>query len=160
MKKCLSFLVAMMLLVGFSSQARAGGNDAKLDAAMKMLQGKVGALGAPSLSNDVLKFGTTKINGNFDIVDEVGKANECVSTIFMKKGTDFERVATNIVKEGKRAIGTKLALESPAFTPSTKGEPFKGPADILGKKYDTFYSPIKDASGAVIGIYIVGVKID
>jgi hypothetical protein len=37
-----------------------------------------------------------------------------------------------------------------------KGETYYGDASILGKPYVTGYEPIKDASGKVIGIYLVG----
>ena len=147
------------LVCGFSGLSHAQDFTAKVKDSMKMLQEKTGALGAAKLEAGSLFFGTTEMNGNFDVVDEVADASEGTATIFMKKDDGFERIATNVIKEGKRAIGTKLAVESPAFAPIGKGEAFYGQADILGAKYETGYEPIKDASGAVIGILYVGFKI-
>lgn len=38
-----------------------------------------------------------------------------------------------------------------------QGKPYSGTADILGKSAQTYYVPIMDESGAVIGMWFVGV---
>lgn len=105
-----------------------------------------------------LYFGRRKINNNFDVVDEVKKSVGGTATIFVKSGDEYIRVSTNVLKDdGTRAIGTQLARNA-AYEAISKGEKFCGEVDILGSKYDTCYQPIKDSSGATIGIYYVGYK--
>ncbi len=131
---------------------------AQVKESMAMLKTKLNALGAPKLVDGVISFGTTEINGNYDVVDEVADAHDCTATVFMKKDDGFQRIATNVIKEGKRAIGTMLDPNGPAIPMIRKGEAYYGEADILGSKYETGYEPIKNAAGETIGVYYVGYK--
>jgi hypothetical protein len=102
-------------------------------------------------------FGSTKIDNNFDLVDDVVKQMGGTATIFVKSGDDYVRVSTNVKKDdGSRAIGTVLDPNGKAIASIKKNEAFYGDVDILGKPYTTGYEPIHDGSGAVIGIYYVG----
>jgi cache 3/cache 2 fusion protein len=133
---------------------------------MAALKAKTAKLGAPRIEGtgavggkDVpaLYFGTTKMNNNFDLVDEVVKENGGTATLFVKAGDEYVRVATNVKKDdGSRAIGTILDPNGPAIAMIRKGDAYYGDATILGKPYVTGYDPIRDASGGVIGIYYVG----
>src|SRR5262249_17775756 len=49
--------------------------------------------------------GNTKVNDNFDIVDEIGNITGDTVTIFQ----DNVRVTTNVMNEGKRAVGTTVS---------------------------------------------------
>jgi hypothetical protein len=72
----------------------------------------------------------------------------------VKSGEDFVRVATNVQRpDGSRAIGTVLDPTGPAYAAIRKGEAYYGNAVILGRLYVTGYEPIRDESGAVVGIY-------
>ena len=44
-------------------------------------------------------FGSTKMNNNSDLVDEVVKEAQGTATIFVKNGEEYVRVATNIKKD-------------------------------------------------------------
>jgi hypothetical protein len=102
-------------------------------------------------------FGSTKMNNNFDLVDEVAKQAQGTATIFVKNGDEYVRVATNVKKDdGSRAVGTILDPKGKAIESIKKDEPFYGETDILGKSYITGYEPIRDSSKRVIGIYYVG----
>jgi len=137
-----------------------------VQAAMQLLKSKAATLGAPIVHGDeavavkivpAIHFGTTKINNNFVLVDEVQKEAGGTATIFVKSGDEFVRVATNVKKDdGSRAIGTTLDPKGKAIAAITMGESYFGEADILGKPYVTGYEPIRDASSNVIGIYYVG----
>jgi hypothetical protein len=48
-----------------------------------------------------------------------------------------------------------LGRRSPAIPKLNKGEVYYGDATVFGKRYDAGYEAIKDASGAVIGAYVV-----
>ncbi|HAH66347.1 MAG TPA: hypothetical protein DCL72_12950 [Rhizobiales bacterium] len=138
----------------------------KVKTSMAALKAKTAKLGAPKIEGKdpvagkdapALYFGTTKMNNSTDVVDEVAKENGGVATLFVKAGDEYVRVATTVKKEdGSSAIGTPLDPTGPVIAKINKGETYYGDASILGKPYVTGYEPIKDASGKVIGIYLVG----
>src|ERR1700737_2400965 len=155
------FIGATMLLSGVG-QAQ----DAKVKTAMDILKSRAEKLGPPKIEGSdtvagkqvpALYFGSTKMNNNFDLVDEVVKQAGGTATIFVKYGDDYVRVATNVKKDdGSRAIGTVLDPKGKAIASIQKNDAFYGEVDILGKPYITGYEPIRDQSKKVIGIYYVG----
>ncbi|MFH0985152.1 MAG: Cache 3/Cache 2 fusion domain-containing protein [Candidatus Omnitrophota bacterium] len=151
--------IVLSLAAGAASVATAEDFTGKVKEAMAELQSKTGALGVAKLDGDVFSFGSTEMNGNFDVVDEVAEARSCTATVFAKRGSDFVRIATNVIKEGKRAVGTVLDPAGAAYAAINKGEAYYGQVDILGKKYEAGYEPIKDAAGSVVGVLYVGFKI-
>ena len=151
----LASIATLALCLG-TQTARAEG-DTKLKDGLAMMKEKAAALGTVKTEGISLYFGSTKINGNYEIVDAVKEKFGCVATFFVKKGDNFIRVSTNVQKEGNRAVGTQLDPQGPAIKVVSKGETYQGEADILGTKHVTIYEPIKDAQGAVAGIYFVGV---
>ncbi|WP_046863900.1 Cache 3/Cache 2 fusion domain-containing protein [Microvirga massiliensis] len=155
------FIGAAMLLPGVG-QAQ----DAKVKTAMDLLESMANKLGPPKIEGTdtvagkqvpAIYFGSTKMNDNFDLVDEVVKQAGGTATIFVKSGDEYVRVATNVKKDdGSRAVGTILDPKGKAIESIKKNEAFYGEVDILGKPYITGYDPIRDQSGNVIGIYYVG----
>src|SRR5215471_4452634 len=137
--------------------------EANVKKAMELLESMATKLGPPKIEGtdavagkDVpaIYFGSTKMNNNFDLVDEVVKQVQGTATIFVKNGDEYVRVAINVKKDdGSRAIGTILDPKGKAIESIKKDEPFYGEADILGKSYTTGYKPIRDSSKRVIGIY-------
>jgi len=96
--------------------------------------------------------GVTKISENFELVDEIGKlTNGDTVTIFMGD----TRVTTNVMKEGKRAVGTQVS-EAVAQKVLKQGETYLGEANVVGQVYQAAYQPIKNGSGEIIGIWYVG----
>ncbi|WP_415518145.1 MAG: methyl-accepting chemotaxis protein [Desulfovibrio aminophilus] len=73
-------------------------------------------------------------------------------TIFEKD----TRAATTIMKDGKRAIGTKMDNPKVLETVLEKGELFLSSNRILGKLYQTAYWPIRSPSGEVAGMWFIG----
>jgi hypothetical protein len=128
----------------------------KVKAAMAEMKLQAGKLGAPKIEGDTLFLGTTKMNGNFELVDALKTKFGGTATIFVKKGNAFIRITTNVMKEGNRAVGTQLDPSGPAIAAIRQGNPYYGIVDILGKLYDTGYEPIKTAKGETVGIYYVG----
>jgi hypothetical protein len=155
--------VAASPLLRVSAHAQ---DQAKVHQSMDLLKAGAAKLGAPKVegtdtvagkSVPAIFFGSTKIDNNFDLVDDVVKQMGGTATIFVKSGSDYVRVSTNVKKDdGSRAIGTVLDPNGKAIVSINKNEAFFGDVDILGKPYTTGYDPIHDASGAVIGIYYVG----
>ena len=137
--------------------------DARVAKSMATLKDQTGKLGAPKIEGTdavggkdapALYFGSTKMNNNSAVVDEVAKegGEGMVATILVKSGDEYIRVATTLPK----AIGT--VLTGPALDSIKAGKPYYGEAPVLGTPYITGYEPIKDASGATIGIDFVGYK--
>jgi hypothetical protein len=159
--------VAMLIAVLMPTAGYADA-DSRIAKSMDSLKALTAKLGAPKLegrenvgdkSAPALYFGTTKINSNFDIVDAIGKEDAgMTATLFAKDGDEYIRVSTSISKpDGSgRAIGTMLA--GPALESIKSGKSFYGKVPILGTPYVTGYEPIKDGSGAAIGVYYVGYK--
>jgi hypothetical protein len=169
MKNSMLALLLLAFTADFLIQvpARAfAGPEEDVQVAMKLLKSKAATLGAPGVKGEevvagktvpALYFGSTKMNNNFVLVDEVQKEVSGTATIFVKSGDEFVRVATNVKKDdGSRAIGTVLDPKGKAFAAIAKGESYFGEANILGKPYITGYEPIRDASNNVIGVYYVG----
>ena len=173
-------LVVLVIAIGFpglmlmASAAKA--QEARIAALMAALKEKTAKLGAPTIQGEekvggksvpVLYFGSTKMNDNFTLVDEVAKEGGpgMVVTLFVKAGAPLEqhkfeeyiRVATSVqLPDGRRAVGTVMG--SPALDSIKAGYPYFGEVEVLGTAYITRYEPITDASGETIGAYFVGYK--
>jgi len=169
MTKRLLALLLLALLVDVAVQRPAGviaGPAEDVQATMQSLKAKAAALGPASIKGEemvggrmvpVLYFGSTKMNNNFQLVDEVQKERGGTATIFAKSGGEFIRVAPNVKKEdGSRATGTILDPKGKAFAAIAKGDSYFGDADILGRPYITGYEPIRGSGKDVIGVYYVG----
>lgn len=108
----------------------------------------------------LLKGGDTELHENNVLSDDFLQRTGAISTLFVRRGDDFVRVATSLRKEnGERAIGTVLDTTSPAFSSVLNGKVYRGLALLFGKRYITQYQPVKDASGQTIAIIFVGVDI-
>ena len=86
-------LAASLGLLGMPAQAA---DDAKVKTAMQALKDETTKLGPARLDGEVLYFGTTKINDNFTVVDDVKAKHGGTATLFIKKGNNFVRVSTKI----------------------------------------------------------------
>ncbi len=107
------------------------------------------------ISDDKLYKGTTLINGNYDLIDEISKDTGILTTIFLKD----TRVSTNVKGEdGKRKVGTKASKEVIDRT-LIKGENFIGETLVAGIPVMTHYKPIKDSTGNLVGMWFVGISI-
>jgi Cache 3/Cache 2 fusion domain len=174
-------LVVLVIAIGFpglmlvASAAKA--QEPRTAASMTALKDKTAKLGAPriegteavgSRSVPVLYFGSTKMNNDFTLVDEVAKEGGpgMMVTLFVTAGHQLEqhaplkeyvRIATTVrLPDGRRAVGTVMG--SPALDSIKAGYPYFGEVEVLGTAYITRYEPIKDASGETIGAYFVGYK--
>jgi hypothetical protein len=167
--KLLFILIALCFMTGslaLPGSGRAQEADERVNKSIELLMAMTTKLGPPRLEGmeavagqeaPALYFGTTKVNNTVDIVDAIGKEDGkgMTATLFAKNGDDYVRVSTSVPKpDGSRAMGT--LLEGPALDSIRSGKAFYGQVPILGRPYITAYEPIRDASGAQIGIYYVG----
>ncbi len=141
----------------------------RVTGAMSLLKDRARAMGEPALAESVdllgepvpdLRFGYTSQVQIFTLVDEVTRIAGGTATLFVKKGSDFVRVTTNVMTDGKRAIGTRLDPHGKAIVALRNGQPFYGQVDILGNPFLTAYEPMRDANGDIIGAWYVGYKAD
>ncbi|UNO49104.1 methyl-accepting chemotaxis protein [Alicyclobacillus acidoterrestris] len=99
--------------------------------------------------------GSQKISGGDNtVVDKVGKDTGDAVTIFQGD----TRVSTNVMENGRRAIGTTAATNV-ADTVLKHGQAYAGIANIEGQKYLTNYDPIRNTNGQVIGMWFVGTPV-
>jgi methyl-accepting chemotaxis protein len=94
------------------------------------------------------------------IVDRATSYVGGTATLFVydDASQQFVRRTTNLKKEnGERAVGTQLAGDHPAQAVLRRGEAYKGPAMLFGRRFYTAYQPVFGAGGKVIGIVYVGI---
>lgn len=96
--------------------------------------------------------GNDLMEENYELVDAVGKATGDNVTIF--RGDT--RVATNVMKDGQRAIGTQVSPEVKSVVIDA-GQPYLGRAQVVGTWNEAAYKPIRDKDGNIVGIWFVGV---
>jgi methyl-accepting chemotaxis protein len=138
----------------------------KVRASMHVFMDQSKAVGAARLGSETrvgqetvpnLYFGGQPQANNVAIVDRIKSLMEGTATLFVRRGDDFVRVATNVTKaDGSRAIGTVLDPNGKAMKAIRSGSAFYGVVDILGTAFMTGYEPIRDAHDAIVGIWYVG----
>jgi hypothetical protein len=95
------------------------------------------------------------MNSNLAVVDNVAKkgGEGMGASLFVKgEGDKYIRIATTV----PNGLGSELG--GPAFDSINAGKPYYGEAPVMGIPAIIGYEPIKDASGAIIGVYSVGYK--
>ena len=112
----LACVVVLAILIPRTAQAQA--QDPRVASAMQLLESMAAQMGPAKIEGTetvagkevpAIYFGSTRINNNFELVDEVAKKTRGTATIFVKHGEEYVRVATNVKKDdGSRAIGTIL----------------------------------------------------
>lgn len=107
-----------------------------------------------SLQEGKLYKGDELMNGHNDIVDHVTELTGSTATIF----AGDTRVATSVkLENGKRATGTVVS-DKVKNVVLRQGKDFFGKAQVVGKTYQTGYTPILNKDGDEIGIWYVGVS--
>src|SRR3979411_301620 len=94
------------------------------------------------------------------IVDRATSYVGGTATLFVydDASRQFVRRTTNLKKEnGDRADGTQLAAAHPAQAILRRGEAYKGPGILFGRRFYTAYQPVFGAGGKVISIVYVGI---
>lgn len=160
MKPFAQAATALLLVVSHSAFA----NDPR--ATIQQLEDRLAKMGAPRIEGTVdlkgkpvpaIFYGSRRINGNYDVVDEIKQSSGATATVFVKEGDEFVRVSTNVLTpEGKRGVGTTLA-RAKAYEAVKGGKEYCGDVDVLGTPYTACYRPIKQGA-EVIGVTYIGFK--
>ncbi|MFZ5987716.1 MAG: cache domain-containing protein [Bacillota bacterium] len=107
-----------------------------------------------SIEDNKLYKGINSLNDNPIIVDKISSNTEYISTIFMGD----TMISTNILKaDGTRPIGTK-ASNIVIETVLKQGKEYIGETTVFGKSCIARYTPLKDSSGKIIGMWGIGVE--
>lgn len=105
------------------------------------------------LDGDQLYKGETLMNENYQVVDEISEETGILATLFAGN----TRISTTVKDEtGARKIGTPA---DPAVITNVleKGTPYQGAVPVAGKAADTYYVPLKDKEGNIVGMWFVGI---
>lgn len=109
-----------------------------------------------SIKDGNLYKGNVKLNDNNELVDEFTNGTEILATIFQYD----TRVATTVKDpDGQRMVGTQ-ASDKVIRQVLQEGKEYLGTAVILGSSAQTYYVPVQDSSGQVIGMWFVGIYTD
>jgi len=107
-----------------------------------------------SIKDNILYKGDNKVNDSTEFVDNIKTNSGYLATIFMND----TRVSTNVLlKDGKRAIGTK-ASDAVINTVIKEGKAYHGEALVAEKNSFTYYTPLKNSSGEIVGMWFVGIE--
>lgn len=99
----------------------------------------------------VMIIGMNIFQGN-SFVDTIKQILDIECTIF----ENDTRLSTTIVKDGKRAIGTKMDNPLVLKTVIEDGQVFNSVNKILGNDYTTIYWPLKDIQEKTVGMLFLG----
>jgi len=102
------------------------------------------------------------------VVDDVRELLNADCTIFqrMNQSGDMMRICTNLVKDGKRQLGTYLpktnstGKPNPVLETVLAGKEYRGRARVLGKWSVCTYRPLFDDSREVIGLVATAVPME
>ena len=92
------------------------------------------------------------LSSDTKFVDSIKKIFGIECTIFHGD----TRVSTTIVKEGQRAIGTKMDNPKVIETVLQQGKIFQNINTIIGREYNTAYWPLRDIEGKIAGMLFIG----
>lgn len=96
--------------------------------------------------------GDTTMNNNFQIVDSITNQSGILATIF----SGDTRVSTTVTNDqNERSLGTK-ASDKVINTVLKNNKTFKGSTIINNRAAVTYYVPLQDKSGKVVGMWFVG----
>ncbi|MDF2153814.1 methyl-accepting chemotaxis protein [Vibrio sp. CAU 1672] len=109
---------------------------------------------------DITLHGESLINDT-KLVDNFTRDTGAIATIFAPLGNDFIRIATSIKDpQGQRVVGTMLGQNHPGYQKLASGQSYFAQIKLYGQRYITYYSPVIDTVGKVIGVTVVGLPVE
>ena len=89
-------------------------------------------------------------------VDRIKHATNLEMTVF-----DHDmRLSTTLMRQGMRAVGTRLDNPEVYSRVLEGGDVFGADAEILGRAYKTVYWPIRDSQGKILGMWFIGPAVE
>ncbi|MEZ8940459.1 methyl-accepting chemotaxis protein [Vibrio alginolyticus] len=109
---------------------------------------------------NITQYSESLINDT-KLVDSFTRDTGATATLFAPLGDDFIRVSTSLKDpQGQRAVGTTLGINHPGYQQLKAGQPYYAQIKLYGERYITYYAPIKDATGKVVGLSFIGLPVD
>ncbi len=111
--------------------------------------------GAPvKVRDEIVGVVTTGIDLSTDnaFVDGIKKKIGVECTIFHND----TRVVTTLMKDGKRAVGTRMDNSEVLDKVLKKGERFQTVIPLMGKRYEASYWPLASGEGKILGMLFTG----
>ena len=90
------------------------------------------------------------------LVDEIKRVPDLELTVF----DNDVRLSTTIIRDGERAVGTKLDNPEIAARVLQEGGTYSAHADILGKAYTTVYWPLRNNEDKILGMWFIGTEVE
>jgi methyl-accepting chemotaxis protein len=104
-----------------------------------------------------MQLGVNFLNESVSIVDNITALTGSSATIFQLVDDKLLRISTTVKKaDGKRAVGTYIASDSPVYKAILAGETFRGKAFVVGDWLLTAYAPLRDIEKKIVGAIFVG----
>lgn len=98
---------------------------------------------------------------NSKVVDAFTNDTGAIATIFLPTQNDWIRVTTSLKNpQGERVIGSMLGRTHPGYQQLMRGEAYYAPVNLFGKRYFTYYRPVKDTQGKLNAIVFIGVSVE
>lgn len=107
------------------------------------------------LDGKVLGVVTIGESLNNDFVDNLSKLTSYDVTIF----SGDTRFATTLIKDGKRAVGTKVNDKRVINSVLQEGKPIILQLVLFGHDYMSLYAPLRNSSGKIAGMLYFGEKL-
>ena len=152
---CFATVTTVFLSTGLLRKAAEREAMVRVGSNMSVAEKLLGDLGPVTiLSNGKMFAGNVDLRDNA-LVDGIQALVGGVATVFQ----GATRLSTNVLlRDGTRGVGTQLADADMRDALLVHHRPYRGVADVLGKRYYSAYDPILDADGVAVGILYVGLE--
>ncbi|MGB9975538.1 methyl-accepting chemotaxis protein [Thermovenabulum sp.] len=107
------------------------------------------------VEGNTLKKGDFVINDNHTLPNKIKSLTGIDCSIFLMD----KRIATTVIENGERKVGT-TAAQNVVETVISKKQHYLNTAKVLGKDFFTMYMPLTQKDGTVVGMMALGTPID
>ena len=137
----------------------------RMGAEMKLLQSEARRLGygaqgpmirAGAREAPDIRFGPSSQTELLARVEPITVMGDASTSIYSRRGKDFIRIATSgRLLDDARGIGSVMDPDGLPYRSLSKGRTYWGPASLSGEPQFTCYEPIRNAGGAMIGLFAI-----
>jgi methyl-accepting chemotaxis protein len=100
------------------------------------------------------------LNGETGELDAFQQVHGGTASIYMRKGDDFERIATTLrTTGGARAVGLRLGTDHPAYAAMRAGGAYTDRVAVDGVPYMAHFEAVRNPAGQVVGIVAIGFEL-
>ncbi|WP_027823909.1 methyl-accepting chemotaxis protein [Laribacter hongkongensis] len=119
------------------------------------------AAGGPLAGVPTLWAGQQNLNGNIQLLEQLRDTLDADPAVMVRHNGQFIRVATLLKdKNGQPQTGVPLSPDSAEVAALRAGKPFHGMVNRNGHFYMSYFDPVLDEQGQVIGALSVRISMD